>query len=163
MNVTLERHDSISHASQTALSYTILLVLASQRASETPNERHTRLLVDAISHALQRASETLDERQFRMEENTSRRVLHEAKPIDFPLNFAIMVASSVEVIARLFPSVADSSGEWLCKRAIVAHKNNPINIMNSEILTAIPGEKHNICLLILSWDKMEQFNIQYSF
>lgn len=64
------------------------------------------------------------------------------KCITFPQNFCTNAASKEELIAHVFPNIAQNyqNHKWLSERAIIAAKNSDVNDINFIIQNEIPGE-----------------------
>lgn len=61
----------------------------------------------------------------------------------FPEDFSTLVVSIEELIFKVCPNIADNfqNTDWLCERAILAPRNETVQIINQKILQDIPKEE----------------------
>lgn len=67
-----------------------------------------------------------------------------SKCITLPSDFCDVTQTVPALIDKVFPSISINyvNHQWLCERAILAAKNNDVNVINLSIQAQIPGDCH---------------------
>lgn len=85
--------------------------------------------------------------------------------INFLRQFVKIVAFSELLCIDIFTFIAEnySTSEWLCTRAMIAPKNDTVNVINSAWLTRIPGKAifYQSIDTVLEENQMTQYSVEF--